>query len=137
MTTNEFTADTLPLEKFPHLTYQTKSVATYEKLVGCLLKRKEYLEMESEEDEYDMNERDIALLQTELELEKLQTTLYQKKVRVGDFRKSCYEVLKEIEEKWNEVLAKARLMMDKNEEIKKAMSDEKKELFEEMIQRLL
>lgn len=131
MNVSEMTADQLPLDKFPHLQFQEGQIEVFKTLIEKLNKRKELIKNDTEpKSDYIANEKDIEVIKTDMELARIHTNLIKKQMYVRDFRESCLRTLVEMETKWNEVMAKGRLMQDKNEQLREAMSKSDNELFE-------
>jgi len=126
------TAETLPLDKFPHIKFNEERLAEMEMLVACFNVRRDFLKESLDlKIGYEHNEDKILLIKTDMELARLHTSIIKKKTYLKDFRASCFEILKEMESKLNEVMAKGRLMSDKNPQLKEAMDNADKKLFEE------
>lgn len=127
MQTEEKTAEmlTLPLDKFPHLQHTKNSIDTLKNLVELLNKRKRIIENSTEElKPYEQNERQIALIKTDIELAKVHTGIKQKEIYFKDFSNNVTTYLKEIEEKWDTLMEKARKTANNNNPDLKKLLDE-------------
>jgi len=135
MNIKELTADTLPLDKFPHLQFQENQIAVFKTLVEKLNKRKEIIKADTEpKSDYIANEKEIEVIKTDMELARVHTSIIKKQMYVKDFRESCLRTLVEMDTKWNELMAKGRLMQDKNEQLRDAMSTTDIELYEKNLE---
>ncbi len=131
----EMTADQLPLEQFPHLQFQEGQVEVYKSLIEKMNKRKELIKADSEpKNDYVANENEILIIKTDMELARIHTNLIKKQMYIKDFRSSCLKTLVEMETKWNEVMAKGRLMQDKDDQLKEAMGKADAELFDKNLE---
>lgn len=58
--------------------------------------------------EYEVNERRILLIKTDLELQQLHSKLYQQKDYAQQYKSGMLSALKELGEKWEETIAAAK-----------------------------
>lgn len=110
---------TLEIEKFPHLDFQKRSLGTLNELIACLQKRIELLEGEMEDDDAHVeNEKRITVIETTMKLERFQTSAIKKRVYIEDYEKSCLNVMEEMATKFNEVMAKGRLLKNESSQLR-------------------
>lgn len=107
LTKKEENMITLPLDKFPYLKIQRDSVATTKSLIELLNKRLKLLKNESDCSDYQANENKIVEIKTGIELAKLHTQVIQKENTIKEYSDNITFYLKEIEENWDSVIAKA------------------------------
>lgn len=108
-TTNQTEAMlTLPLEKFPYLEVQKKSVKTLKELIELLNKRIKLINKKTgEASDYEVNEDKINVIKTEIELAKLHAQVIQKENSIKEYTKNITEYIAEMETKWQEVMQRA------------------------------
>jgi len=96
-------------EKSTYLKINQSKIENFEKLIALLNKRKEIVESNQEKlTEFETNERAILLLKTDYELAKHHNTLISIKKECDGYIEKATDIVIEMDEKWNEVLAKAK-----------------------------
>lgn len=96
-------------EKSTYLKINQSKIENLEKLISLLNKRKEIAETSQEKlSEFESNERAILLLKTDYELAKHHNTLLAIKKECDGYIEKATDIVVEMDEKWNEVLAKAK-----------------------------
>lgn len=115
--------DLLPIDKLPLLKNNVEIIERNEKIVELLNKRKRIInsEIDSIESAYEKNEREIILLKTDGELIKYHSDLFKRKSYVEDLKGKIIDVLKEMDKEWSNIIEKAELIKEKNEEVKKRL----------------
>lgn len=102
------------LENSMYLEISRSKAKNLEKMIEFLNKRKELLttfigdDVESLGEEYEQNEKRILLLKTDYELAKHHRTLIGIKNEAQGYTEKATEILEEMDNKWNEVMAKAK-----------------------------
>jgi len=123
-----FENDLAPYEigKFPHLKFQLENLKMTEELVSRLQYRKSYFsEKPVHDDPFTANENGIAIIETTMKLEKMQTSLIKKRIYLTDYIKGCKSILDEMATKFNEVMAKGRLLKDENSQLRELFANQK------------
>lgn len=115
--------DLLPIDKLPLLKNNVDTIERNEKIVELLNKRKKIInsEIDSIDSAYEKNEREIILLKTDSELIKYHADLFKRKSYVEDLKGKIIDVLKEMDKEWSNIIERAELIKEKNEEVKKRL----------------
>lgn len=127
MNFTNLTPETLPADKLPHLRFTLESITTLENLIVLLNARKEIINKElsdpnSGKSEYEINERKIMLIKTDMELSSNHANIYKKQAYIVDLKNSYANVLKEMDEKWNEVYELALSKKDGNKNLEEELA---------------
>jgi hypothetical protein len=123
-------ADLLPIDQLPHLRFQEESLERSQKIIDILNKRKSLLKemLEATIDPlhtvsvYEQNEKELLLIKTDIELAKTHTDIIKKKEYVKDLRNNLVAVLKEMDEKWADLIEVAESLKEANENIDKLLN---------------
>jgi hypothetical protein len=121
MKLSQIEPELLPIDKLPHLRFQLEAVDTMEKLIELLNERKKIIAEEQDNkvplSNYEMNERKITLLKTDIELAQTHTNKIKKNKYIEDVRNSFSEVLKEMDKEWRNLVEKAENVRDKKKDV--------------------
>ena len=103
MNFKDITPQLLPTDKLPHLKFNLKSIDTLENLIVLLNARKEIITKElsdtnTDKSEFDLNERKIMLIKTDVELSTTHANIYKKQIYIVDLKNNYINVLKEMAE---------------------------------------
>ena len=97
------------LENSMYLKISRSKVENLEKMIELLNKRKDIIvSAEDKLNDFENNERAILLHKTDYELAKHHTTLIGIKNEAKGYTEKATEILEEMDNKWNEVMAKAK-----------------------------
>jgi hypothetical protein len=115
----------LPIDKLPHLRFQVESAERSGKIISHLNIRKKLLQdiIDSKSNSLDtleqleMNEKELLLIKTDIELAKTHTDIIKKNEYIKDLRNNLVAVLKEMDENWADVIEKAEDLKETNNEI--------------------
>jgi hypothetical protein len=111
----EEVAITIPMDKFPRLQSLQKIVADLKNLVEYFNKRKSMLTNNSEEvSAYQKNENKIIVIQTDIELARLHTTIYEKEKQIKDYLDNEMKSFSECEEEFENLMNNAREVAKKD-----------------------
>jgi hypothetical protein len=106
---DEEMAITIPMDKFPRLQSLQKIVADLKNLVEYLNKRKSLIKNNIDEvTPYQNNENKILVIQTDIELARLHTTIYEKEKQIKDYMDNELKSLNECDEEFENLMNKAR-----------------------------
>jgi len=127
MNFTDLTPETLSADKLPHLKFTLESITTLENLIVLLNARKEIINKElsdpnTEKSEYEINERKIMLIKTDMELSTNHANIYKKQAYIVDLKNNYITVLKEMDEKWNEVYELAISKKDGNKNLQEELA---------------
>lgn len=136
MNFKDLTPELLPTNKLPHLQFNLESITTLENLIVLLNARKEIIgkelsDTETNKSEYDLNERKIILIKTDMELSTNHANIYKKQSYIVDLKNNYINVLKEMDEKWNEVYEMSISKKDSDKNLEIELSKYNVELFSE------
>ena len=125
-----------PIEKFPRINSIKETIASYKELVECLNTRKRLLKAELKDAKdltpYEVNEKRILLIKTDVDLAKTHTSIIMKEADVNDYiSRVIMPAIGEIDEKYESLLNNAKACAKKDKVMQKVMSEAKFELFEE------
>ena len=128
----KFTAENLPVEKLAHLRFTIEGIENANILVALLNQRKSLMESDKAiMSEYELNERAILLHKTNNELATLHTNIIKKKMYRDDLVRGLVDMLNEMEERWDEIMLKARKRQEQNSDLKEQLAKENLDEFEE------
>jgi hypothetical protein len=106
---SEEMAITIPMDKFPRLQSLQKIVADLHNLVEYFNKRKSLIKNNIDEvTPYQNNENKILVIQTDIELARLHTTIYEKEKQIKDYMENEMKSLNECDEEFETLMNKAR-----------------------------
>lgn len=136
MNFKDLTPELLPTDKLPHLKFNLKSIDTLENLIVLLNARKEIITKElsdtnTDKSEFDLNERKIMLIKTDVELSTTHANIYKKQIYIVDLKNNYINVLKEMAEKWNEIYELAVSKKDGNKNLEEELAKYNLEFFNE------
>jgi hypothetical protein len=136
MNFKDLTPELLPTDKLPHLKFNLKSIDTLQNLIELLNARKEIITKElsdtnTDKSEYDLNERKIMLIKTDMELSTNHANIYKKQTYIDDLKNNYINVLKEMAEKWNEIYELAVSKKDGNKNLEEELAKYNLEFFNE------
>jgi predicted nucleic acid-binding Zn-ribbon protein len=120
----------LPIDKLPHLRFQVESVERSAKIVLHLNIRKKLLQdiVDSKENNLDaeaqleMNEKELLIIKTNIELAKTHTDIIKKNEYIKDLRNNLVSVLKEMDEKWSDLIEEAENLKETSKEVAEWLS---------------
>ncbi len=131
---NEVAVDavTYPIDKFPRIQAINKSLESTKVLIDRLNKRKELLKLDTEKiSEYEANEREITLIKTDFELQKVHTTRIQQENSIKEYvDKIVLPNIGEIDEKMAATEARFKKMADKDKTLFDFLKTVRFDLFE-------
>ena len=126
------TKENLPLEKFPHIIFTQNTINTNKKLVELLNKRKQISAPEKENlNDFEVNERNILLVKTDIELAKVHTSVIKNEMHLNEFIDGCVRVLNEMENNYDAIIAKSERKKKQDEKIAEILESRNEELFQE------
>lgn len=114
-------------EKSGFIKINKSKLADIEKMIVLLNNRKQLAKEDYDKlSPFEKNERDILLLRTDADLSKFHKKVIDFKAEMEKYVTNATSIIEEMEEKWNEVLAKAKRDAVKNKNldaIVKSMDD--------------
>ncbi|HRH53148.1 MAG TPA: hypothetical protein PLN38_07480 [Chitinophagales bacterium] len=129
---SKVTAETLPLDKVPHVRFRTEAIENTKKVIEFLNKRKELtLPSLDAVDDYTKNERLLLLQRTDLELSKLHTDCIQNKNYVDEYAGKLADVINEMDKQFKNLHDSAILVMNSNARVMEIVKTYNEKLFEE------
>jgi hypothetical protein len=131
----KYTVENLPKEKFPHISFTEKTIATNKKLVELFNKRKEISEPIKENlNDFEANERNILIVKTEIELSKVHTSIIKNELHLKEFIEGCIRVLNEMENNYEQLIAKCERKKKQDEKIASILATRDEELFKDNLE---
>jgi len=127
-----------PVEKFPRIQSVSESVVQLKELVDCLNVRKKLVAKQIKDakvdnlTDYDVNEKKIILIKTDIELAKVHTSIINKEKDIKDYiEKVITPTLNVIDKDYDRLYNNAKILAKKDKVMAQAIADTKFELFED------
>lgn len=116
------------LDMYPSLKIAKESIQPLEKMIVLLNERKTIISESQEKlSAFDTNERAILLLRTENELAKTHSIRVQKEISYKQFLSNVDVYSKEMAEKWDDLMSKARKKSNTDKNVENLLSEDKSE----------